>query len=430
LALFLFLRGSGSPLFATPPSPRNPIDRHSIRVAAFYDREIRTMRVQAWNDEVSVVLHPLPNEDGSGPLYSQETRINLPEGEDITLELTNRGITAFTSMGESYRAGFSRVDFKAENLMCFEPPNRAPFLFSDRMEVTIRDHSLYFVNITTIRNFLVSAVSEECPSSEPEAIKAQIIVDRTFLASALYKPPHASEPFDICDTHHCLLSMGKAKDRELVDLLIDQVKEEVMTSKGQVFHPYFQHTCAGRISSAKDVFEVDDGVHLPKEDRLDGTGPETCFHSPSFSWMREFQHTEIVDFLSIMFAAAAEKIFTTWEPAKVDSAGRLLRIRLLGNREKYVSGIEFLDGLQEMFGMNSVKSTRITTQKMRRTLIISGLGQGYGVGLCMMGADGMARKGQNYRQILEFYYSGIAIHPWGAAPASQAPGTPAPRRNP
>ncbi len=41
--------------------------------------------------------------------------------------------------------------------------------------------------------------------------------------------------------------------------------------------------------------------------------------------------------------------------------------------------------------------------------IFSGKGWGHGVGLCQVGAYGMARKGANYKQILKKYYKGIKI---------------------
>lgn len=44
-----------------------------------------------------------------------------------------------------------------------------------------------------------------------------------------------------------------------------------------------------------------------------------------------------------------------------------------------------------------------------RSFIFSGRGWGHGVGLCQVGAFGMARKGADYRQILKKYYRGISI---------------------
>jgi stage II sporulation protein D len=38
--------------------------------------------------------------------------------------------------------------------------------------------------------------------------------------------------------------------------------------------------------------------------------------------------------------------------------------------------------------------------------MLDGLGSGHGVGMCQWGAEGMARKGFKYRDILKHYYPG------------------------
>ncbi len=45
-----------------------------------------------------------------------------------------------------------------------------------------------------------------------------------------------------------------------------------------------------------------------------------------------------------------------------------------------------------------------------KEFIISGSGYGHGVGLSQYGAKGMAEAGYNYKEILEYYYTGIEIY--------------------
>ncbi|HVQ17572.1 MAG TPA: SpoIID/LytB domain-containing protein [Actinomycetes bacterium] len=44
-----------------------------------------------------------------------------------------------------------------------------------------------------------------------------------------------------------------------------------------------------------------------------------------------------------------------------------------------------------------------------RTLVLSGLGFGHGIGMSQFGAEGMGRLGKSYRQILTFYYPGTSM---------------------
>jgi stage II sporulation protein D len=41
--------------------------------------------------------------------------------------------------------------------------------------------------------------------------------------------------------------------------------------------------------------------------------------------------------------------------------------------------------------------------------VFTGKGWGHGVGLCQVGAFGMAQAGATYEQILRHYYSGISL---------------------
>ena len=56
------------------------------------------------------------------------------------------------------------------------------------------------------------------------------------------------------------------------------------------------------------------------------------------------------------------------------------------------------------------------------TFVITGRGWGHGVGLCQVGAYGMAVRGHDYRDILAHYYSGTRLGglPPHAAAASVA----------
>ena len=97
------------------------------------------------------------------------------------------------------------------------------------------------------------------------------------------------------------------------------------------------------------------------------------------------------------------------EPLKINDEGRILMLRLRGKKVQEIQGIDFLEHLQNYYGRNSIKSMRYTFEPLRRSLLVRGMGEGDGVGMCLYGADGMAKKGQNYRQILEFYYPGTTL---------------------
>jgi stage II sporulation protein D len=57
----------------------------------------------------------------------------------------------------------------------------------------------------------------------------------------------------------------------------------------------------------------------------------------------------------------------------------------------------------------NLRSTFFSVTAEGDSIVLRGRGYGHGVGLCQEGAMIMAQKGLNYREIVDFYYSGIII---------------------
>ncbi len=58
---------------------------------------------------------------------------------------------------------------------------------------------------------------------------------------------------------------------------------------------------------------------------------------------------------------------------------------------------------------NSVVSNLPATELQMGDLVIYGQGYGHGVGMSQSGAKGMAKAGYNYRDIIEYYYTGVKV---------------------
>ena len=78
------------------------------------------------------------------------------------------------------------------------------------------------------------------------------------------------------------------------------------------------------------------------------------------------------------------------------------RIEYLYINDKKITGIEF----RSLFGL---RSTDFEIKKLDNNLIILTKGYGHGVGMSQYGANGMAKEGKNYQEILNYYYQEIKI---------------------
>ena len=412
LALPLSAQGRSKPAGDTAKSASD-----TIRVGIETSEIFTTTRVQSFsgNWRLTFQLGSQSPKDIGTVLASATTPIAtvselLVEGEDASLMLVPKGIVARLSTEKDLDKGYKTIVIEGGDLLSLEIPGHPPTILQGKVEISNNGNSMTIVNTVGMHQFIVSCVSKMLFSNEPEVIKAMVIVVRTRLRHLKENAAHPDTDYDVCDTDHCLPFSGCGYNRELVDILTTMTGNLSLTYKGKIIMPRFHHTCGGRISSAKDIYGVDNEPYHPAHDDIfENKGSENCFHSPGFHWTIELQKFDILDFLSVAYAAGADRIYASWEPEKIDANGRIFQVLLRGRKPKTVSGIDFLEKLQSHFGPNSVKSMKFNMDVLKRTIIFRGMGSGDGVGLCLYGADGLAKKSIKYDQILQFYYPGTEL---------------------
>ncbi len=383
------------------------VDQELLRVGIAHKTDISTIRLQSFSGNWTLKLFPKPA-SGSKEIPPPEKEIVI-EGEDISLMVVPKGIVCKTSTGKDVDTGYEKIVISGGEIVNLEVPNQAPILFLGELEISLNEQFLKIVNIIKFHQFLVSSVSKFATCTEPEAIKAFIIMARTRLMYLKANKPHPKENFDVCDEEHCLPFNGASFNRELIDILVGMVKNKHLLYKNKLFFPRYQECCGGKISSGKEIFDENEPYHVDKIDRLEDEGSENCFHSPGFHWSIELSKKSILEFLSVTYAGGADRLLSGWEPVKVDRNGRISQVLLRGRRPKKISGVKFLQDTQAYFGPNAIKSMKFNMDILRRSVIFRGMGQGEGVGMCIYGADGMAKKAIKFKKILEFYYPGTSL---------------------
>jgi stage II sporulation protein D len=116
---------------------------------------------------------------------------------------------------------------------------------------------------------------------------------------------------------------------------------------------------------------------------------------------------------------------------------RVISIELLkaSGRHETIRGNEFRVFVLEHFGDATLRSTLFTADRVGDQYVFEGRGNGHGVGLSQWGAHELAQRNSSYRDILEFYYTGIQLQrlddltdaepPPAAASSSDPPDSPA-----
>jgi stage II sporulation protein D len=97
------------------------------------------------------------------------------------------------------------------------------------------------------------------------------------------------------------------------------------------------------------------------------------------------------------------------EPRRIGVSGRVVDLAVIGDKGELV-----LKGLKVRWGLG-LRENPLLIERERdgngrvERFVFTGKGWGHGVGLCQVGAFGMAQSGSTYQQILEHYYSQIRL---------------------
>src|SRR5262249_32203909 len=98
-----------------------------------------------------------------------------------------------------------------------------------------------------------------------------------------------------------------------------------------------------------------------------------------------------------------------------DATGRAEALTIEGARRRLVRGWDFKLIVGRALGWQMIKSSRFEVSRVGDDFIFRGSGFGHGLGLCQEGAHVAARRGMDYRQILNHYFPGTRLtraEPW------------------
>jgi stage II sporulation protein D len=142
--------------------------------------------------------------------------------------------------------------------------------------------------------------------------------------------------------------------------------------------------------------------------------------SPYSSWTRFRTDSQLATQVRTRFPGLG---FQTFEILTRGVSGRVGKIRITGDNGQTME----VDGLAVRWTLD-VPDTLFTAKRLapknqEAGWLFTGRGFGHGVGMCQVGAYGMAQRGHDYREILTHYYSGVELGRvrWsGASPAPAA----------
>ncbi len=162
------------------------------------------------------------------------------------------------------------------------------------------------------------------------------------------------------------------------------------------------------IGGEKLRFHLDsDGSVDFLEVELNPTGTASDRFSPVASWKTTISAGDLAEKLQPLAGGIGQLLDV--RPSETGRSGRAVRVELIGSRgTTTLNGYKFRGAL----GLRDTLFTitrAVSPDGKIESFTFQGRGWGHGVGLCQVGAYGMARAGRTWGEILATYYQGIEI---------------------
>lgn len=262
-------------------------------------------------------------------------------------------------------------------------------------------------------DYIKGVVAAEMPARfDIEALKAQAVAARTYAINKSLKfndsHPHHPEAA-LCTGIHCqaymsledLTSVHGEKWVEdywsKIEEAVDATENLVIMYKGEIIEPLYHSTSGGMTEDSVNVFANNSpylkAVESPYEEE-----------APKFKDVRTLTKAEFISLLNAKIPKAKLREDDFLNKIKLVEKTPSGRINKLSINGVMVEGRE----IREVFGLNSTNFKFSYDDKLG-LMEIETHGYGHGVGMSQWGANGMAKNGKNFEEILKHYYSGTDI---------------------
>ena len=231
--------------------------------------------------------------------------------------------------------------------------------------------------------------SEMSPSSELEALKAQAVAARTFVASRDYKVDDttASQVYMDDTQLQAVWKEDYTRSKEQIERAVEETKGEIMVYEGEPITAFFFASSAGKTANSEEYYTQElpylRSVESPWDEEVD-----TDYIS-TYQCTKEELRTAL---------GIGEAISSIGEPLCYES-GYVRSIDI--NKQSYRGR-----AIREALGL---RSSCVDLSVQGDELSFTIYGSGHGVGMSQEGAQGMALEGKGYEEILKHYYCGIQL---------------------
>ena len=265
------------------------------------------------------------------------------------------------------------------------------------------------------RYVLGAALSEVTPTGESPATAARVYEVQSVIARSYalaHRGRHAAEGFDLCDATHCQVyqpdRIKTSSFAAIAETAVGRTRGEVLRVGPAIIDALFHADCGGHTTTPAAAWNGTNHPYLPaREDRLPGLTHRT--------WTFEASDADWRTLLNGDPRTSVGAVFRSIEVTATGPGERVTGVRVVGARERLVTGEVLRSVITAARGVRSVMSTRFTVHRTPAGIRLVGSGFGHGVGLCQVGAIARARRGDSLTNILAHYFPGAGLRDFGTS---------------
>ncbi len=277
-----------------------------------------------------------------------------------------------------------------------EDTTKIKFIFKEDEKVRVKQTESGNIVEVPLEEYVAGVVAGEMPITfETEALKAQAVAARSYVLKKIEQ--NYKNDYDVVDTvlnqvyldDESLKNKWKDKYEERIQKIkkvVLDTKGEYLTYDGKVIEAFFFSTSSGLTENCEEVFVE----ALPYLRSVDSHYDEI---SPVYETEKVINYAEFCNKLGI------ENVPLNINITKTTSTGRIKNIT--------INGVNFTGNqVTQKLGL---RSNYFEIKQDNDNIIVTTKGYGHGVGMSQYGANGMAKEGYTYKDILNHYYTNVEI---------------------
>ena len=286
--------------------------------------------------------------------------------------------------------------------------------FRCKIQISLANSSIHIINVLNIEDYVKGVLSKEMPLGKNdenlEALKAQAICIRTY---AVQKIKDGKLSFDIFADTRDQVYGGVDAETPISNKAAIETENLILKYEDNPAIIFYHSTCGGFTESSINVFTKEQLPYLMSIE--DGNEPN-CKISPRFTWKESYSKELFIERLknySLLdnqnYSLRDISISSRFSSGRVNELEISIQNEYGEDQSVTIRGNEIRRIIRTADGKSILWSTLFDVSVNSNTIIISGKGYGHGVGLCQWGAIALSRKGWNYAEILDHYFSGTSV---------------------